>query len=53
MGYETRQITVIGRISRHNSEQDRIDEDLLEELENRILMIIKEHRYTSLSLDIM
>lgn len=53
MGTELRIIEVHGLLSDHNSDQDKIDESLWEELRCRITMIAKEHRYESLMLDVL
>jgi hypothetical protein len=51
MGWDRRTVVVTGRVSRHNSEQDRIDDDLMEEFTGRVRAITREHRYSSLQLE--
>lgn len=40
MGYDTRKIKIIGRVSRHNSEQDAIDDQLWDDLREVIDSLI-------------
>jgi hypothetical protein len=45
MGWEQRNITVQVYVSRHNAPEDRRDDELVEELADRIRHIAMEHRY--------
>lgn len=45
MGRQWEDFTVSASLSRHNSDQDEIDNALWEELQVRIRLIIMEHRY--------
>lgn len=45
MGRQWVEFKVCAGLSRHNSEQDDIDNELWEELQERIRLIVKEHRY--------
>lgn len=45
MGRQWEEIKVAAHLSRHNSDQDEIDNALWEELQERISLIIMEHRY--------
>lgn len=51
MGREQASFTVYATVARHNSEQDRIDDDLWEELQRRVRAICREHRYESIQPD--
>ena len=53
MGWDTRKIEIVGHVSRHNSDKDALDDSLFDELEHRIEMIVKEHRYESLNISII
>jgi hypothetical protein len=53
MGRETREIKIVGSVSRHNSEDDLIDDSLFDELEHRIQMIVKERQYERLGVIIV
>ncbi len=48
MGREQKTITIYMYPSRHNSDQDLIDNSLVDELQTRIDLIVREHRYESL-----
>lgn len=48
MGRECVEFRVVATISKHNSEQDLIDDMLWEELQGRINAICMEHRYESI-----
>jgi hypothetical protein len=52
MGRERRRLVVVGSVSRHNSDQDVMDDFLWEELRGRIEAICAEHRYEPLDLDV-
>lgn len=43
---------VAGRVSRHNSDNDVLDDGLWEEFCHRVRMIAREHRYERLGLDV-
>ena len=53
MGWDTRSITITGHVSRHNSDQDDLDDSLFDELEHRIQMIVKERQYETLNVMIL
>lgn len=42
----------IGRVSSHNSDQDRIDDEAWDEFCDRVKAIAREHRYESLGIDV-
>lgn len=48
MGRNCVEFKVIATVSRHNSERDREDDDLWEELQERVRAICMEHRYESI-----
>ncbi len=48
MGRETQSTTIRASVSRHNSEQDEIDDALWEEIRNRIDVLIREPRYRNM-----
>lgn len=52
MGYGSKKITVTVRVSRHNSDQDRLDESAADELADRIRMIAGESRYADIDPDV-
>jgi hypothetical protein len=45
MGRQWEDFKISASLSRHNSEQDIIDNSLWEELQERIKLIVMEHRY--------
>lgn len=49
MGYTSESITISVTLSRHNSDQDRQDNADWQELQERIEMIVREHRYEGIS----
>ena len=49
MGREYRDIKVSCTVSRHNSERDRADDFLFEELQKRIELMCASKRYESIS----
>lgn len=51
MGRDTVRMEIVGYVSRHNSEQDRKDDADWAELQERIRMIVREHRYEGLDLE--
>jgi hypothetical protein len=53
MGWDQKEMRIVGRVSNHNSDQDVKDEADWEELKDRISHIIKEHRYEALNIDIL
>lgn len=48
MGYDVGKIEVTYRVSRHNSEQDKIDDLTAERLYLEIAELVKESRYDNL-----
>lgn len=52
MGYDQKRILITARVSRHNSEQDQIDDGLFDELANRIRQIAAEPQYEGIELSI-
>lgn len=52
MGWDKVELRIMGRVSRHNSQQDKDDDSDWEELRHRIELIIREHRYDRLELDV-
>jgi len=48
MGYDQKQILISARVSRHNSEQDQVDDGLFDDLANRIRQIVAEPQYESI-----
>jgi hypothetical protein len=53
VGRTCEEFKVSAMLSRHNSEQDRIDDALWEELQARVRAICQEHRYASIAADIV
>ena len=53
MGKDCVEFRVAAMLSRHNSEQDRIDNALWEELQKRVQAICMEHRYASIAADVV
>jgi len=53
MGWDQREIKIVGHVSRHNSDKDDLDDSLFDELEHRITMIVKEKQYNDLNLMII
>lgn len=51
MGWTQVKLEVVGRVSSHNSDQDRLDDSAWEEFCDRVQMIAREHRYADLGLD--
>jgi hypothetical protein len=49
MGRDCVEFRVTATVSRHNSDRDREDDALWEELRERVRMICMEHRYESIS----
>lgn len=49
MGWDQREIRIIGHVSRHNSPKDVMDDSLFDELQHRITMIVKERQYETLN----
>jgi hypothetical protein len=49
MGRKQERLTVAAHVSRHNSEQDDIDDKLWEELSNDILEVTKNPKYESIN----
>lgn len=45
MGRQWEDFTISASLSRHNSDQDITDDGLWEELQQRIELILREHRY--------
>lgn len=43
------EVKVSAAVSRHNSDQDRLDDSLWEELQHRIEMIVNEHQYQTIT----
>jgi hypothetical protein len=52
MGRDCVEFRVTAMLSRHNSEQDRIDDTRWEELQERVRAICMEHRYASIAADV-
>ena len=50
MGTQQVTLTVLGSVSRHNSDQDRTDDALWDEFTARVEAIAREHRYESIGL---
>jgi hypothetical protein len=50
MGWDSVSWDVTGHVSRHNSDNDKRDDALWEELIHRFGMICREHRYEPLAL---
>ena len=48
MGYDRRSMTVTVYVSRHNSEQDEIDDALFDDMVERIREIINDPKYADL-----
>ena len=53
MGWEQKTITVYTYVSRHNSDDDKRDDSLLDELRDRVQHIAMEHRYESIHPEVM
>jgi hypothetical protein len=55
MGYDTRQLTVTALVSRHNSPQDKIDDEAWEHLGNVIREEIDTHpeRYEKMHVQVV
>jgi hypothetical protein len=49
MGWDEQTLTISALVSRHNSERDRRDDHLWEELQGRIRTIVNEEKYESIS----
>lgn len=49
MGYSTVGLQVSGSVSRHNSERDKQDDALWEELHDRIVALCSDPRYEQVS----
>lgn len=52
MGWERVTMTATGQVSRHNGDQDRLDDAAWEEFCERVRAIAAEHRYDSLEIDV-
>lgn len=52
MGWDLMNLQIRGRVSAHNSDQDRKDRADWEEFVERVKNIAAEHRYTALDLDV-
>lgn len=52
MGWDIVEARITGHVSHHNSDQDRQDDHDWEEVQTRIHLIIKEHKYEKLGLEI-
>jgi hypothetical protein len=50
VGWDSVRIVIDGHVSRHNSDQDQEDDWLMDELADRLRLIVAEHRYDSLGL---
>lgn len=50
MGRQWEDFKVCASLSRHNSEQDIIDDALWEEFQERVRLIAMEHRYEPINL---
>jgi len=48
MGYDQKRILITTRLSRHNSEQDRTDDALFDELADRIREVLTDKRFESI-----
>lgn len=53
MGWEQRTLEVVGRVSRHGSDRDRLDDSAWTEFRDRVSAIAREHRYAELGLDVI
>ena len=53
MGRDRVELTVYAYVSRHNSEQDKIDDAAWLEFIDRVKFIARDHRYESIDLDVM
>lgn len=53
MGWEQQQLKIIGRVSRHNSEDDDRDDALWRHLVRRVRHIAQEDQYKPLGLDVI
>lgn len=49
MGWDTRRIEIVVHVSRHNSENDKRDDDLLDEMETRIKEVVEDPKYKLLN----
>lgn len=49
MGYDTRSITVMASVSRHNSPKDDEHDALWEELQKRVGEIVEDPRYQDIA----
>ncbi len=53
MSYEVKRMTLVTRVSRHNSEADRTDDEAWERLRRDIQERIDQERYAPLWVDII
>lgn len=53
MGVDRRTLQIDGYVSRHNSDQDRLDDSQWQEFVDRVALIAREHRYDSLDINIV
>jgi hypothetical protein len=52
MGWERRELLVIGSVSRNNTDQDREDDRLWSDLKARIIAIVEEEQYAAIAAEV-
>lgn len=52
LGWHGRSVSIYGRVSRHYSDQDEIDDKLWEDFKKRVMEIIEDKKYDSLFFEV-